>query len=439
MSVVRTPPPTFPREAGALPYLATPPRFLGGVQSWGMSGSAQLRGFNNLGRVWTETYNTLDARSNQSPRALLTDINRSIREGTLWTVKHPYCWPDRKGIGGGLPVVDGGGQTGESLLIRGATPNVTGWLKAGDLIQVEGAPVVIDVVEDVDTDDDGNATIVISPPLFPGSTPEDGASVEIDPDNIYYEAVIVDVQEFPAIDATRYISAGFQITWREQPRCCEELVAAQDDFELYAPNGELDIASIWDGQTGNLTSGSFPNTRDASLDGILSQYLYWAAVGGGDGSDYPTMYGQNATVATRPFTGLDPNTDYRVRFQMNLGHSVDSTIGHHPAAHEFVAGVAASETERVLVGVWVFANNIGMIENPAWPSDVIEYMQRFGTPGYQQAVRHQFPQLEGWVDYNFIARSNDDGEITLTIGKFSGRNFQSEISIENIRIETICP
>jgi hypothetical protein len=205
--------PIFPRAVGALPFLASPPRFPAGLHSWGESGRVHTRAVKNMGRVWSETYNAMDAFSLASPRALLAAINRAMRRGIVWQVQHPYCWRDRFGVGGGAPAVSGGG--GRFLRVSSAAPNVTGWLKKGDIISVEGAPVVYDVAADVDTNSGGGATIEISPPLFGDLVPEAGAVVEIDPENIYFNAVIIDVQEFPTIDPTRYIAAGLQLTWRE--------------------------------------------------------------------------------------------------------------------------------------------------------------------------------------------------------------------------------
>lgn len=174
-----------------------------------------MRAVGNMGRTWTEIYPLLDT-ANPSVRALLQALNQALREGTLWDVAHVY-WQVRKGLGGGSPLVNGANQSGSSLIIDGASNSITNWLRQGDLIQVTGCPVVLDVAGDVNTNGSGQATIPISPPIFVGQSPADNAVVQITPGSILFKAVIVDVSDFPSMDTTRFIDAGLTLTWREQP------------------------------------------------------------------------------------------------------------------------------------------------------------------------------------------------------------------------------
>ena len=207
----------FPRNAGAMPRLATPMRFPSGLQAWGDSGRGQGRAVQNMGRTWDEVYSVLDC-NRQSVRAFIEAVNRSMRSGLiLWDVQHPY-WHSRFGLGGGTPLVNGAGQTGSNLIVDGASNSITNWLRGGDIIKVVGAPVVIDVTADVNTNGSGQATIPIHPPIFVGAAPADNAAVEINPASIFFLAAITAVQDFPLMDSSRYIDAGLTLTWREQPQ-----------------------------------------------------------------------------------------------------------------------------------------------------------------------------------------------------------------------------
>lgn len=204
----------FPRLAGALPRLVTPPRFPSAMQSWGTTGKGQMRATQNMGRTWTEIYPLLDS-ANPNVRALIAALNHSMRSGILWEVQHPY-WHRRAGLGGGAPVIDGANQTGSSINITSASVSKTKWLRSGDIIGIADGPVIFDVTSDVDTDALGKATIPISPPIFTGRAPANGAVVTIDPLLLYFNAYIINVTDFPEMDSTRYIAAGLAVTWREQ-------------------------------------------------------------------------------------------------------------------------------------------------------------------------------------------------------------------------------
>jgi len=65
----------------------------------------------------------------------------------------------------GTPLVKGDGQTGQTLNIDGASAGKTGWLKAGDYIQIgAGASARLHkALQDVNTDETGNATLSLWP------------------------------------------------------------------------------------------------------------------------------------------------------------------------------------------------------------------------------------------------------------------------------------
>lgn len=79
------------------------------------------------------------------------------------------------GMGGGAPQVNGGGQSGNSLVMDGAPTSITGWLKAGDYFEVNGEYKL--VTADVNTNGSGQATISFEPSLR--YSPADNASINI--------------------------------------------------------------------------------------------------------------------------------------------------------------------------------------------------------------------------------------------------------------------
>jgi hypothetical protein len=79
---------------------------------------------------------------------------------------------------GGTPLVSAGSQTGSSITIKGATPSITGWLKAGDVVSFDGSYGVnrqskaawstlrqFTLTADVTSAADGTATLPISPAI----------------------------------------------------------------------------------------------------------------------------------------------------------------------------------------------------------------------------------------------------------------------------------
>lgn len=87
------------------------------------------------------------------------------RAGTF-LLGDPLC-TSPQGEGGGTVTVNGADQTGATLDITGATVSQTDWLKAGDYIQLGAGSTsrLHKVLQDVDTDGSGNATLDIWPDL----------------------------------------------------------------------------------------------------------------------------------------------------------------------------------------------------------------------------------------------------------------------------------
>lgn len=79
----------------------------------------------------------------------------------------------------GTPVVNGASQTGDELDIDGLPVSTTGYLKAGDYIQLgSGATATLHkVLEDVDSNASGQATLNLFPAVR--TAPNDGATVVV--------------------------------------------------------------------------------------------------------------------------------------------------------------------------------------------------------------------------------------------------------------------
>ena len=79
----------------------------------------------------------------------------------------------------GTPVVNGASQTGNELAIDGLPASATGYLKAGDYVQLGSAATarLYKVLEDVSSNASGEATLNLWPDLR--SSPADGATVVV--------------------------------------------------------------------------------------------------------------------------------------------------------------------------------------------------------------------------------------------------------------------
>jgi hypothetical protein len=84
-----------------------------------------------------------------------------------------------RGVATGTPLVNGASQTGGSLVIDGATNSTTGWLKAGDYIQLGSGSSsrLHKVLADANSNGSGNVTLDIWPHIR--VAPADNATVTV--------------------------------------------------------------------------------------------------------------------------------------------------------------------------------------------------------------------------------------------------------------------
>ena len=84
-----------------------------------------------------------------------------------------------RGSAGGTPLVNGASQTGGTLNIDGCTASQTGWLKAGDYIQLgsAGSATLHKVLADADSNGSGEVALDIWP--YIRTAPSDNATVVV--------------------------------------------------------------------------------------------------------------------------------------------------------------------------------------------------------------------------------------------------------------------
>lgn len=80
-----------------------------------------------------------------------------------------------RGVATGTPLVKGGSQTGSSLTIDGCTANITGWLKQGDYLSVNGELKMM--TADANTNGSGEATLTFKSALR--NSPADNAPLTV--------------------------------------------------------------------------------------------------------------------------------------------------------------------------------------------------------------------------------------------------------------------
>jgi hypothetical protein len=112
------------------------------------------------GSLWRASlqFNNLSGDDRQEMQAFLVKLNGQQHRFTL----HDHSFT-RRGAGGGTLVVNGGSQSGTSLVCDGATANVSNYLRAGDYISFNNELHM--VVADANSDAGGNVTLSIAPPI----------------------------------------------------------------------------------------------------------------------------------------------------------------------------------------------------------------------------------------------------------------------------------
>lgn len=133
------------------------------------------------GQAWlaTVTWPILDRADGEEVAAFLGKLNGVQRRFTMGLPADLATARGSASSAPGTPVVDGASQTGGVLAIRGAPAGVTGYLLKGDYFQLGTGLTtrLYKVLNDVDTDSAGDASIDIWPDLR--ISPGDGDTIVV--------------------------------------------------------------------------------------------------------------------------------------------------------------------------------------------------------------------------------------------------------------------
>jgi len=112
------------------------------------------------GSLWKASlqFTNLSGDDRREMQAFVVKLNGQQHRFTLHD--HSYT---RRGAGGGTLLVNGGTQSGTSLVCDGATASVNNYLRAGDYISFNNELHM--VIADANSDASGNVTLSIAPPI----------------------------------------------------------------------------------------------------------------------------------------------------------------------------------------------------------------------------------------------------------------------------------
>ena len=198
------------------PARVTYPKVIGSLISVGQSGALQTRSEAAQGRMWQEAWPALPAGS-EDVQELITTIENLYNTGATCTLTH-YLMPGsglaRNGTGGGTPRVNGGSQSGTSLVTENWTTEAANRMKAGDCFTIAGLDVLFRVTADATSTTSTNAqTLLIEPPIVAGSFPADEALLTITSATL--TAIVLDYASATA-GPDEFIG-GLQVTFKEAP------------------------------------------------------------------------------------------------------------------------------------------------------------------------------------------------------------------------------
>lgn len=130
--------------------------------------TGELPGAMWLGEI---RYDSLSEADRRTLHAWLSQLRGMAGRFYLWDMAHPKP----RGVATGTPLVNGGSQTGATLVTDGWTASVTNILLPGDYFSVNGE--LKRVVSATNSNGTGQATITFEPPLR--ASPSDNAALTL--------------------------------------------------------------------------------------------------------------------------------------------------------------------------------------------------------------------------------------------------------------------
>jgi hypothetical protein len=133
--------------------------------------------FAYAGQMWQADVTLPPMRRSDAEQWIAWLVSLRGQFGTFLIGDPMGCTP--RGMATGTPLIKGAGQTGGTILIDGATANVTNWLRAGDYIQI-GSNLTArlhKVLQNANSNSSGEVTLEIWPHLR--TSPADNATVTV--------------------------------------------------------------------------------------------------------------------------------------------------------------------------------------------------------------------------------------------------------------------
>jgi hypothetical protein len=156
--------PTTPSAPATIDFTATD---IAAVSISPFTGQQQVQDWQQGWQEWSVSMPPLPPASARAWVAFLKGLRGQVN---VFQLGDPLAVAPR-GSGAGTPVVNGAGQKGFTLNVRGLTPGASGVLLIDDYLQI-GYRLYSVTLSDVDADGSGNATINIWPSLR--ESPADG-------------------------------------------------------------------------------------------------------------------------------------------------------------------------------------------------------------------------------------------------------------------------